>query len=149
MSLSRSIVSLIAEQGRGIYPSYHFLSILLYGRLGQQSLQFCKFSGGVVFVCLFVCLFVCFIIIRSGRLTEINWSVCVSKSRIIIIIIIYSLVFFTSALTDGLSLEFKWQQVSSLQDPSLYSRGSQQRCSLEWSLLVLQPPSPPVPLIGL
>ena len=32
---------------------------------------------------------------------------------IIIIIIIYSLEFFTSALTDGLSLEFEWQQVSS------------------------------------
>ena len=36
---------------------------------------------------------------------------------IIIIIIIYSLVFFPSALADGLSLEFEWQQVSSsLQD---------------------------------
>ena len=31
----------------------------------------------------------------------------------IIIIIIYSLAFFTSALADGLSLEFEWQQVSS------------------------------------
>ena len=32
---------------------------------------------------------------------------------IIIIIIIYLLEFFTSALADGLSLEFEWQQVSS------------------------------------
>ena len=38
---------------------------------------------------------------------------------IIIIIIIYSLEFFTSVLADGLSLEFEWQQVSSsLQDSS-------------------------------
>ena len=32
---------------------------------------------------------------------------------IIIIIIIYSLEFVTSALADGFSLEFEWQQVSS------------------------------------
>ena len=41
---------------------------------------------------------------------------------IIIIIIIYSLEFFISALADGLSLEFKWQQISSgLQDSYYYS----------------------------
>ena len=40
---------------------------------------------------------------------------------IIIIIIIYSLEFFTSVLADGLSLEFEWQQLSSsLQDSSQY-----------------------------
>ena len=51
---------------------------------------------------------------------------------IIIIIInnnnntIYSLEYFISALADGLSLEFKWQQVSSsLQDSSQYSGRSQ------------------------
>ena len=41
-------------------------------------------------------------------------------------IIIYTLKFSTSTLTDGLSLEFKWQQVSSsLQDYSQYSGRSQ------------------------
>ena len=41
---------------------------------------------------------------------------------IIIIIIIYSLEFFTSATSDGISLEIEWQQVSSsLQDSSQYS----------------------------
>ena len=41
---------------------------------------------------------------------------------IIIIIIIYSLKFFKSALDDGLSLEIEGQQVSlSLQDLSQYS----------------------------
>ena len=44
----------------------------------------------------------------------------------IIVIIIYSLEFFTSAIADGLSLEFEWQQVSSsLQDTSQYSGRSQ------------------------
>ena len=40
----------------------------------------------------------------------------------IIIIILYSLDFFTSVLAYGLSLKFEWQQVSSsLQDSSQYS----------------------------
>ena len=44
----------------------------------------------------------------------------------IIIIIIYSLEFFTSALADGFSLESEWQQVSSsLPDSSQYSGRSQ------------------------
>ena len=41
---------------------------------------------------------------------------------IVIIIIIYTLEFFTSVLSDGLSLEFGWLPVSSsLQDSSQYS----------------------------
>ena len=41
---------------------------------------------------------------------------------IIIIIIIYSLEFFTLVYADSLSLEIEWQQVpSSLQDSSQYS----------------------------
>ena len=44
----------------------------------------------------------------------------------IIIVIIYSLMFFTSALADGLSLEFLEQQVSSsLQDSFQHSGCSQ------------------------
>ena len=40
--------------------------------------------------------------------------------------------FFTSALADGLSLEFEWQQISSnIQDSSQYSVWSQWRCSLD------------------
>ena len=43
-----------------------------------------------------------------------------------IVIIIYSLELFTSALADGLSLKFEWQQVSSsLLDFSRYSGRSQ------------------------
>ena len=34
----------IPLQGRGIYPSFHFISILLCGQPGQQSPRFCKFS---------------------------------------------------------------------------------------------------------
>ena len=40
----------------------------------------------------------------------------------VIIIIIIPLEFFISAIADGFSLEFEWQQVSpSLQDSSQYS----------------------------
>ena len=34
----------ISKQGRGTYPSFHFLSILLCGQSGRQYPQFCKFS---------------------------------------------------------------------------------------------------------
>ena len=48
------------------------------------------------------------------------------------IIIVYSLEFFTSALADCFSLEFKWQHVSSsLQDSPQYSGRSQQCSSLD------------------
>ena len=35
---------LIPWQGRGTYPSFHFISVLFCGQPGQQSRQFCKFS---------------------------------------------------------------------------------------------------------
>ena len=63
---------LIPLQGQGIYPSFHFLLILLNGKPGQQIPQFCKF--------LFF-FFIIIIIIMSGRLTKIRWSVCMSKSH--------------------------------------------------------------------
>ena len=50
----------ILLQGRGTYPSFHFLSVLFWGQLGKQSPQFCKFS------------FFWLIIIRSGILAEIR-----------------------------------------------------------------------------
>ena len=34
----------IPKLGPGVYPYFHFLSILLFGPLGQQRPQFCKFS---------------------------------------------------------------------------------------------------------
>ena len=59
----------IPSQGRGIYPSFHILSVLFCGQPGQQSRQFCKFS------------FFLLIIIKSGLLAEIRWSMCMSKSH--------------------------------------------------------------------
>ena len=57
---------------------------------------------------------------------------------IIIIIIITSWEFFTSALADGLSVEFEWQQVSSsLQDSSQYS--SRSKKSVVWMESILPP----------
>ena len=43
-SPSCSIIFSILLQGRGTYPSFHFLSVLFCGQPGQQSRQFCKFS---------------------------------------------------------------------------------------------------------
>ena len=52
----------ILLQGRGTYPSFHILSVLICGQPGHQSRQFCKFS------------FFMLIIIRSGLLAEMRWS---------------------------------------------------------------------------
>ena len=51
-----------------MYPSFHILSVLSCGLPRQQSRQFCKFS-----------FFLLFIIIKSGLLTGIRWSVCILK----------------------------------------------------------------------
>ena len=50
-------------------PSFHILSLLFCAQPGQQSPQFCKFF------------FFFLIVIRSGLLVEIRWSVCMSKSH--------------------------------------------------------------------
>ena len=69
----------ILEQGPGTYLSFCFLSILLFGQLGQQIPQLGKFSSFLFFI-LFVCVCVCVLtIIRSGHLAEIRRSVCFSK----------------------------------------------------------------------
>ena len=69
----------------------------------------------------------------SHSFSFILWSAGTANSTILqvlffllIIIIIYSLEFFTNLLADAFSLEFEWQQVfSSLQDSSQYSGCSQ------------------------
>ena len=57
------------SQGRGTYLSFHFSSDLFCGPTGQQSRQFYKFS------------FFLLIIMRSGLLARIRWSVCMLKSH--------------------------------------------------------------------
>ena len=57
---------------------------------------------------------------------------CKFSFHVVIIIIIFSLEFFTSASADGLSLQFERQQVSSSQQDSSQNSGrSQKRCSLD------------------
>ena len=62
---------------RSTYLSFFFffcfLSTLLCGQLEKQNPQFSK--------SLFLLLLLLLIIIRSGRLAEIRWSVCISKSQ--------------------------------------------------------------------
>ena len=60
----------IPLQDRGTYPSTHVLSVLFCGQPRQQSRQFCKFS-----------FFCCWLLLRSGVLAEIRWSVSMSKSH--------------------------------------------------------------------
>ena len=65
----------------------------------------------------------------------------------IIIIFIYSLQFSTSALADGLSLGSEWQQVPQVSMTLLSTWPFWIMLLFGWSSLVLQLPSPPVPLI--
>ena len=59
---------------------------------------------------------------------------------IILSLLISPWAFFSSALTDGLSREFEWQQVSlSLQDSSQYS-GRSQQCYTVW-IVSTRPPT--------
>ena len=58
-----------STEGRGTYHSFYFFSVLYCRQPGQQSPQFCKFS------------FFLLIIIKSGLLADIRWSVCMSKSH--------------------------------------------------------------------
>ena len=55
------------SRARSWYLSFFSLSVLFCGQPEQQSPQFCNFSFLLV-------------IIKSGLLTEIRWSVCISKS---------------------------------------------------------------------
>ena len=61
----------ILKQAQGTYLSFHIISILFCVQPGEQSRQLCRFSF----------FFFLLIIIRSGVLAEIRWSVCISKSH--------------------------------------------------------------------
>ena len=82
-------------------------------------------------------------IARSGYLSFFShsfsfslWSTGSEKSTLLQISLLFLLFtpleFFTSTLTDGFSLEFEWQQISSsVQDTSQYSGRPQQCCRLD------------------
>ena len=75
-SLSCSTTFSILSQGRGTYLSFDILSALFCDHPEQQNQQCCRFSFSFFF---FFCLLLLFIIIRSGLLAEIMWSVFMSK----------------------------------------------------------------------
>ena len=116
---------------------FNSLARSTYLSLFSHSFSFILWSAGTAKSTILQIFFFFFlwIIIRSGLLAEIRWSVCISKSdRSLCVsfsrtgsgLCIYSLEFFTSALADGFSLEFEWLQVSSsLQNSSQYSGHSQ------------------------
>ena len=60
------------------------------------------------------------------------WVVHIQFVLLLLLFLFALLEFLTSVLSDGFSLEFVWQQVSSsLQDSSQYSGRSQQCCHLD------------------
>ena len=97
----------------------------------------CILSGGsnqsssALFYVVFCSLYRCFDSIWKTGWSSSSFSWYIQfvygiSGIIIVVIIINSLEFFTSALADGLSLEFEWQEVSStLLDSSHYSGRSQ------------------------
>ena len=79
-SLSCSIVFFsVPYQGQGTYLSFCFLSVLLCGLPRRQSPQFDRFSLGFLFLGMGEKGLL--IITRSGRLVEIKWFICISKSQ--------------------------------------------------------------------
>ena len=83
----------------------------------------------VEFLILILIIFSCFL---GNSLFFLKLISPLHRLVIIIIIIITPLEIFTSALADGFSPEFEWQQVSSnFQDSSRYSSRLQKCCSLD------------------
>ena len=110
-----------------IFHSFFFNSLARsrYLSFFLHSFSFIPWSAGVAKLAILHVLFFLLIIIWSGLLVEIRWSICTSK-------LFTPLVSFTSVLADGFSLEFEWQQVSSsLQDSSQYSGRPQQCCRMD------------------
>ena len=79
-----------------------------------------------VLILLFTLFQFSFMVNQDGKVNKFSFfffSFFIDHYKVYIIIVIYySLEFFTSATSDGLSLEFEWQQISSsLQDSPQYS----------------------------
>ena len=69
--LSCSTVFSILLQGRGIYPSFHILSVLFYGQPEQQSRLFCRFSFYYLLIRVFL---------HQRKLMVFHWRLSDSKS---------------------------------------------------------------------
>ena len=115
---------------------FNFLARSRYLSFFSLSFRFILWSAGTAKSTILKILFLLLIIMRSGLLAGIRWSVCMLKSHRsicdIIIIFSFRVFFFTSAFPDSLSLEFQWQQVSpSLQDSCQNFVRSQKCCSLD------------------
>ena len=76
------------------------------------SFRFILWSAGTAKSTILQILFFLLIIMRSGLLAGIRWSVCMLKSHGSLLSYSFKS-FFTPKLADDLPLEFEWQQVSS------------------------------------
>ena len=130
---------------------FNSLARLRYLSFVSFSFRFILWSAGTARSTILQILFLLLIIMMSGLLAGIRWSVCMLKSHRslcesfsrtgaglciyhlfvwsnwnFLLLLFTPLEFFRLALADGFSLEFEWQQVfSSLQDSSQYSGRSQ------------------------
>ena len=138
-----------------LFAFFQFYSVV--SRENEVHISTSSLFLSLFFFLFFFFCFVLLIITRSGRLAEIRWSVCISKSQGSLRVsfswtdyglCVYHFVkyyyhhyyhyyyfstseIFTPVLTDGLSLESEWQQVSSrLRNSEEYSSWSQLCCSM-------------------
>ena len=133
---------LVLWQGQVTYLSFPFLFFLLSGSSERSSRLFGRSS-----------VFVDYHFVWS--LADIRWSVCISKSKWILCVTfsrtdswscIYYLyynyfVFFKSASADGLSVEYKWQEISSGQEDSSQYFDCSQECCINRFLFVHRCPT--------
>ena len=91
---------------------HSFIMWLIVSSLSLHSLH-------LLFCCVLSILALIWLVLMALSCAAIRWD-SVSLLRLLLLSLLYTLLeFFTSALADGFSLEFEWQQVSSsLQDSS-------------------------------
>ena len=89
---------------------FNSLAMSRYLSFFSLSFSFILWSAGTAKSTSMQVLFFLLIITRFGRLAKIRWSVCISR----LLLLFTPWDFFKSVLADDFSLEFKWQQVSSI-----------------------------------
>ena len=108
------------------YCFFNSLARSRYLSFFSLSFRFILWSAGIAkSPILQIFFFLLLIIMRSGLLAGIKWSVCIWLLLLLLLLLLL-------AIADSFSLKSEWQKVSSsLQDSSKYSGSSQKCCSLD------------------
>ena len=121
-SLSCSIVFSVLLQDLGTYLPFRFLTILFCGLPGRQSLLFGRFSFLFFFHFFFL-----LTITRSGRLVEMTWFVCISKSQRILCVS-----FSTTGSRLSIYLLFVWSNLNFLHNSQMITLPTHRWFGLVW-----------------